>query len=261
MTQATFNLHNAPGHQVLAAAGKKILRPGGRAATEQLFEWAAFQPDQTVLELASSFGYSAIALAQRYGVRVVGVEKNPASVDRARANVQAAGLSDRIEIIAGDIFHLEQIPGQYDYVLAEAILSMQAPAGKAKILQGVSDRLRTGGKFLAHELLVRNHQEAVCHALSQVIRMNVQPLPESRWIEACQNAGLRIEHCQTRPMGLLNPFQMIQDEGLMGMLQILINVFTQPILRQRVLAMRRVFNQYRQDLGAIILCSVKSEVG
>gem|GEM_PF-3927003 len=60
--------------------GKKILQPGKRAATEQLFVWANFQPDQTVLRLASSFGDRAIALAQQYGVKVVGVEKNPESI-------------------------------------------------------------------------------------------------------------------------------------------------------------------------------------
>ena len=32
----TLNFATAPGHQVLAAAGKKILRPGGKVATEQL---------------------------------------------------------------------------------------------------------------------------------------------------------------------------------------------------------------------------------
>ncbi|MEO0949628.1 MAG: SAM-dependent methyltransferase, partial [Cyanobacteria bacterium J06641_5] len=70
------NFKTAPGHQVLAAAGKRALRPRGYGATEQLFAWADFQPGETVLELAASFGYNAIALAQRYGVRVVSIEKN-----------------------------------------------------------------------------------------------------------------------------------------------------------------------------------------
>ena len=59
MTNATLNFQTASGHQILAAAGKKYLRPGGRIATEQLFQWANFQPGETVLELASGFGYSA----------------------------------------------------------------------------------------------------------------------------------------------------------------------------------------------------------
>jgi len=43
---ATLNFATAPGHQVLAGAGKRILRPGGKAATEQLFTWANFQPEE-----------------------------------------------------------------------------------------------------------------------------------------------------------------------------------------------------------------------
>lgn len=142
MTNTTLNFQNASGHEVLAAVGKKYLRPGGRIATEQLCQWANFQPNETVLELASSFGYSAISLAQRYGVKVVGVEKNPESVVLARENVRVAGLENQIEIIEGDIFHLDAIPGKFDYVLAEAILTMQSPSGKAKLLAGIYNRDR-----------------------------------------------------------------------------------------------------------------------
>lgn len=75
MTQTTKDIQKAPGHQILAATGKKYLRPGGRRVTTQLLAWADFQPNETVLELAASFGYSAITLAQRYGVKVIGIEK------------------------------------------------------------------------------------------------------------------------------------------------------------------------------------------
>ena len=74
------NLKNAPGHEVLAKAGKTVLRPGGLEATRQLLEWADFQPGETVLEIAASFGKSAIWLAKSCGVRVVGIERNPYSV-------------------------------------------------------------------------------------------------------------------------------------------------------------------------------------
>lgn len=256
MTNATLNFKTAPAHQVLAAAGKKILRPGGRAATEQLFEWANFQPGETVLELASSFGYSALALAKRFGVRVVGVEKNPDSVARAQDNIRAAGLEGQVDIIEGDIFHLETIPGQFDYVLAEAIVSMQSPAGKAKILQGIRNKLKPGGKFLSHELFVRNHEEEVHRTLSQVIRMNVTPLSTENWSQACENAALQIQQYQIGAMGLLNPVQMIQDEGVVDTARIVWNVLTKAPIRERVLQMHHAFKQHQQDLGYIALCAV-----
>jgi predicted O-methyltransferase YrrM len=255
MRNPTLNLQTAPGHQVLAAAGKRILRPGGRAATEKLFQWADFKPGETVLELAASFGDSAIALAKRYDLYVVAIEKNPDSVARARTNVAAAGLTDRIEIIEGDIFDIDRLGKQFDYVLAEAILTMQSPSGKAKILRGVRARLKPGGKFLSHELLVQNNESEIHQVLSQVIRVNAAPYSKSNWIAAFETAGLKVQQHQTGIMGLLNIQQILHDEGIIGTALVLWNIITKPLLRQRILQMRQVFNQYKQDLGYIIICA------
>ncbi len=259
MTHATLNFQKASGHEVLAAAGKRYLRPGGRQATEQLFQWANFQPGETVLELASSFGYSAITLAKRYNVKVVGVEKNPDSVARARANIRAAGLENQIEIIEGDIFHLEAIPGKFDYVLAEAILTMQSPPGKAKVLNGIHNKLKPGGKFLCHELLARDKEEEIHSELAKVIRVNSTPLSEANWIVACATAGLQVQKHQTGTMALLNLRRMFQDEGVVNTLQILWNILTHESIRKRVLEMRSIFQKYRHELGYIILCAVPSQ--
>jgi predicted O-methyltransferase YrrM len=258
MTATQLNLKTAPGHQVLAAAGKKVLRPGGQMATEQLFAWATFQPGETLLELAASFGYSAIALAQRYGVKVVGVEKDPNSVARARANVAAAGLTHQVDILEGDIFHLERITEQFDYVLAEAILTMQSDSGKAKILRGVGDRLKPGGQFLSHELLVNGPNAATIHQkLAATIRVNATPLSTEGWLEACQHAGLHVAQHQTGPMALLNPQRIVQEEGIGTLLSLGWNMLIHPVIRQRILAMRQVFTQHRDELGYIILRAEK----
>jgi cyclopropane fatty-acyl-phospholipid synthase-like methyltransferase len=245
----------APGHQVMAAAGKKILRPGSKAATEQLFHWAQFQPGETVLELAASFGHSAIALAKQYGVRVVGIEKKPESVARARANIQAAGLEEQVQVIEGDIFHLEQIPGQFDYVLAEAILTMQSAMGKAKILQDIGDRLKPGCKFLFHEMLVNDREDEIHHALAAAIRVNATPLSAVEWIAACETAGLQVLQHHTGAMRLLNPAQIVQDEGFLDAIKFFWNGLTHPPVRDRLLTMQHVFRQYEQELGYIVLCA------
>ncbi len=257
MRQSTLNLATATGHQVMAAAGKKILRPGGKAATEQLFQWAEFKPGDTVLELAASFGHSAIALAKRYGVKVVGVEKNPESVARARANIRAAGLEEQVMVMEGDVFHLEQIPQQFDYVLAEAILTMQSIPGKISILQGIHDRLKPGGQFLSHELLANDREDEIHWALATAIRANSTPLSEANWVKTFDIAELQVLHQQTGTMGLLNPTRIIQDEGLPDAMKFFWNVFTQPMVRDRLLTIRRVFKQYDRELGYIILCAVR----
>lgn len=252
MTSLTVNFETAPAHQVMAAAGKKILRPGGRTATQQLFDWAGFQPGETVLELATSFGYSAIALAKRYSVRVVGVEKNPESVARAQANICAAGLESQMQVIEGDIFHLEQIAEQFDYVLAEAILTMQPALAKAKVLKGICDRIKPGGKFLSHELLAHRHETEIHTALAAALRVNSTPLSQADWRTALEAAGLSVVKHQTGPMDLLNPVRIIEDEGVIGAAQFFWNGLTRPTLRRRLLSIRRVFRQYDPDLGYLL---------
>jgi predicted O-methyltransferase YrrM len=259
MTQTQINFKTAPGHQVLAAAGKQALRPGGYTATEQLFAWANFQPGETVLELAASFGYSAIALARRYGVRVVGIEKNPDSVARAQTNIAAAGLINQVEVIEGDIFHLDQLKEQFDYVLAEAILTMQSNPGKAKILGGICDRLKPNGQFLSHELRAEGPNiDKIHQELSSTIRVNAVPLTTEDWLTACQQANLHVENHDIGPMSLLNPGRIAKEEGVPTLLTIGWNMITQPVLRQRILDMRNTFIRHGSDLGYIILTAQKT---
>lgn len=250
--KASLDFSTAPGYRVLAAAGKKILRPGGRLATEQLFIWAGFQPGETVLELASSYGESAIAIAKRFNVSVVGVEQDPDSVAKARTNIEAAGLSGQVSIVEGDIFQLDRITDKFDYILAEAILTMQSNPGKAKILSIIRDRLKPAGKFLAHELLVHSSEAQVRKSLAQAIRVNVNPLSLAEWEAACENAGLTLQQQQTGSMKLLNLGQIIRDEGLLRTVKIAWNILINPNLRHRILQIRSNFKQHQDQLGYII---------
>jgi hypothetical protein len=60
-------------------------------------------------------------------------------------------------------------------------------------------------------------------------------------------------------MGLLNPIQMIQDEGIVDTARIFWNVLTKAPIRDRVLQMHRAFKQHQQDLGYIALYAVAVE--
>jgi cyclopropane fatty-acyl-phospholipid synthase-like methyltransferase len=259
MIPQTFpDLTTAPSHVVLGAAGKTVLRPGGRAATEQLFQWAEFKPGNTVLELASGLGNSAIALAKRYNVQVIGIERDADRIAIAQAKAQSMGLAHQVQFVQGSILELETLAESFDYVLAEAILTMQSLIGKARILADIHNRLKVGGKFLSHELLARDHLEVLGQDLTQVTCVNATPLLEQDWISIFDEAGLTVKQHQIGAMRLLNPVQLLQDEGIMHTVQIGWNILTQPVIRDRILAMRRVFTQYQQDLGYIALCAIRA---
>ncbi|PNW49211.1 UNVERIFIED_CONTAM: methyltransferase [Euhalothece sp. KZN 001] len=258
-TTTSLNYKTAPGHEVLAKAGKTVLRPGGLEATRQLLHWAEFQPGEMVLELAASFGKSAIWLAKQYGVQVVGIERNSESVRIAQENIRKAGLEGQVEVREGNIFKLSEINETFDYVFAEAILTMQSAAGKASVLNGIQTVLKPQGLFLSHEMLARGARETLDKALSQSIRVNAQPLSETEWEAVCTTSGLKVKHLKTGNMGLLSPKRVIEDEGFFRSLKIAWNVFTQPEIRERVLEMKNSFDRYQDQLGYIALCAKKEE--
>jgi cyclopropane fatty-acyl-phospholipid synthase-like methyltransferase len=257
MINQNLDFETAPGYEILAAAGKTVLRPGGKSATEHLLQWADFQPGETVLELASGLGTSAIALAKRYGVNVIGIEKDLDRVAVAQKRVKSQGLTHQVQILQGNVFELENLSQQFDSVMAEAILTMQSHSGKVKILQGVYSCLKPNGRFLAHELLAVHHEAELHQVLSAVNRVNATPLSVEHWTETLESSGLRIQQIQTGAMHLLHPLSLLADEGILNTLNILWNIAIQPPLRSRVLAMRQVFQKHQQDLGYIILVATK----
>ena len=65
------------------------------------------QDGAVVVDVHCGGGRWLIAMAKRFpGTRLVGVEFEPDSVERARAHVEESGLADRIAIEAGDLGHV-----------------------------------------------------------------------------------------------------------------------------------------------------------
>src|SRR3982074_873447 len=86
-----------------AVLGKRVIHPGGRAATDALISRADFRADQRVLDVGCGVGTTAIQVARRFGASVTAVDIAPLMLERAAANVSVAGLSDQVTVEYGDI--------------------------------------------------------------------------------------------------------------------------------------------------------------
>src|SRR5712691_8332267 len=104
-----------------AVLGKRVIHPGGRAATDGLIRRADFQADQRVLDVGCGVGTTAIRIAQGFGAMVTAVDIAPLMLERAATNVDRAGLHERIAVEAGDIRALRFADGTFDRVVAEAV--------------------------------------------------------------------------------------------------------------------------------------------
>jgi predicted O-methyltransferase YrrM len=94
----------------------------GPVVGQLLCHLAAFAGAKQILELGTASGYSAIYLARGCvpDGRVITLEKDPGMAQRARANLTLAGVSDRVNVVAGDAVEaLVEMRGVFDLIFID----------------------------------------------------------------------------------------------------------------------------------------------
>ncbi len=119
--------------------------------------------------------------------------------------------------------------------------------------------LAAGGRYGIHELCflpddISDHvRHEIQAAMSKEIHVGVQPLSRSEWVRLFEQNGLKVTWRNEAQMHLLETRRVLRDEGFRGGLRIALNMATNPVLRRRILSMRRLFRKYGEHLGAISL--------
>lgn len=112
---------------------------------------------KSVLEIGGASGYSAIWIGmglRQTGGRLTTIEYDPVRSKELAANIQKAGLSDIVRVVAGDAFkEIPRVPGTFDLVFLDA----WKPDYK-KFFEMVFPRLNPGGLFLAHNVINKRNE-------------------------------------------------------------------------------------------------------
>lgn len=249
------------GHWLLAKLGKKVLRPGGKKLTNWMID-NANPTNKRVVEFAPGLGITAAEILDRNPKTYTGVDQDPDAATATTLSTKQARLGIPTEVINGVASDTGLPAGSADLVVGEAMLTMQGEKGKAAIVSEANRILATGGRYAIHELLLtpNNVDQTVADnlrkALAITIKVNARPLTATEWSELLENNGFKVLSIKVAPMGLLQPKQMIEDEGP-RVLKIMFNLARNPQARKRVLAMRKVFSENAQNLGAISIIAEK----
>ena len=250
-----------PGHWLLARLGKRVLRPGGRQLTCRMIEALNIQPGDNVIEFAPGLGETA---------RLT-LKHQPASYTAVERDKDAAALVEKFlhgpeqRCVVGFAENSGLPDEAATVVYGEAMLSMQPAPHKSQIVREAFRLLKPGGRYGIHEMcltpddLDENTKSEIQHELAAVIHHGTRPLTASEWQGLLESEGFSVQAHAQAPMHLLEPWRVVQDEGVIGAVRFAFNLLCNRTARHRVMAMRRVFSKYRNHLAAIMLVGTKKE--
>ena len=111
---------------------------------DRMLELAEIGKDDLVLDMGSGDGRIVITAAQRYGSRGRGVEIDPKLVDEAKENARKAGVAERTDFVAQDMFvtKIEDATVMTLYVLTASNLEL-----RPRILK----EMRPGSRIVSHQ--------------------------------------------------------------------------------------------------------------
>ena len=133
------------------AEHERLIRQAAHLApcTERFFRAAGIGSGQHVLDLGSGVGDVAMLVASLVGPsgKVVGVERDPRTIARARARAEAAGLTT-VWFTQSDV---SQIPASHPFDAAVGRFILQFLPDPVAVLRSLSLLVRPGGVLAFHE--------------------------------------------------------------------------------------------------------------
>lgn len=144
----------------------------------------------TVLDLGCGAGIDLLLAAEKTGPtgRVVGVDVSDDMLARAKANIDRAGLADRVSLRQGVIENLPVDDASVDWVISNCVVNLSPD--KPRVFSEIVRTLKPGGRILIADLVADELPDWV-HAHADLYSACVSgAISERRYIDIAEAAGL-----------------------------------------------------------------------
>jgi len=239
-----------------ALLGKRIIHPGGRFASEELFSQANLHSDQQVLDAGCGVGTTAITIARCFGAKLTAADISPLMLHKARSNVRAANLDERVSVERADILALPYASDTFDRVIAEAVTMFVDRASAAAELVRVC---RPAGMVLATEFVWRRppSQEAREIFLGQICPgMEFDTVED--WIKIYGAAGLGDIEVKSGPFDMMTPGGFLADEGFVNSMAVMARGLSRPAYLRKMLWLMPRMAKAVPYLGYVLIRGTKT---
>jgi len=251
-----------PGYWLLGSLGKKVLRPGGIELTRKMLRILDIKQEDTVIEYAPGMGITAKLTLDRNPRQYVAIERDAAA---ARMLCEQFGGVPHRHCIHADASDPVNLPDHFASVIyGESMLTIHSEENKEKIISEVYRLLQPGGRYAMQEISVL--PDDIEEVLAEGIRLDVMravrhpawPKTTGQWKRFMEKHGFEMIEEHQRPVRLLEPERIIEDEGETDAFRFLWNILEDDVAISRIREIRTVFNHYRNHLcGYCLVCRKK----
>lgn len=141
------------GARAFARAMADVGRATAEGAVEALERHGVLDGVARALDVGGGPGLYAIALARaRPGLRATVLDRAE-TLEVARANVETAGLADRVELAAGDAL-ADPLGGPWDLVFTSNFVHIFSPDANRSLVRRAASALAPGGRLVVKDFLL-----------------------------------------------------------------------------------------------------------
>lgn len=212
---------------VVAAAGygQRELKTLPEEAVENSFgcgnpvAFSRIKEGEVVVDLGSGAGIDVLLAAQKVGPhgRVIGIDMTEAMLEKARANIEKAGLKNA-ELRYGIIEDMPVEDSTADWVISNCVVNLSPE--KDKVFKEIQRILKPGGKMLISDIVVEELPSWVRKNESLYHSCIAGAISEKEYLEGLRKAGLtnlrvedRLFYTGNQLKGLLES-ELSQIEGI-----------------------------------------------
>jgi SAM-dependent methyltransferase len=177
--------------------------------------FAEVAPGDTVLDLGSGAGIDLLLAARGVGPtgRVIGVDMTDEMVDKARANIAAAGL-DNVEVRKGYIEDLPVESGSVDWVISNCVINLSPD--KDRVFAEIARVLKPGGRLRVSDIVVEHLPDWLRQVEAVYNGCVGGAISESEYVAGLEKAGLTDIDVTKRHVYETKVLESLVSEGLHG---------------------------------------------
>ena len=243
-------------YQFMAALGKKVIHPGGKKSTEELLQMAELKPEHHVLEIGCGVGTSAIDFVKRFGCNATITDIDENMLEKAKVNVTAASMNDKIKIEKADILQLLYNDNTFDVVIIEAVTMF---VNRQKAISEVMRVCKPNGKVIEHEFIWRKKPTLEARKIFEgEICPGIKFDTSEDWINIYTNAGLKNTKVVTGPFCMMSVKGFLSDEGLFNTFAIMTKAMSRISFMQKMMWLMPRIMKVKNSLGYVVFAGTKA---